>query len=127
MIRRRAFLATLRATLAVPLGVEAQGPDRVYRIGYLSPGTPGANPHLIPAFRRGLSELGWVEGKNITIDYRFAEGRYDRLPELVAELIQLKTEILVAVATPAAAVVKKATSAIPIVGITLGDPVRLQL
>ena len=127
MDRRRFLLTLLLGAVGTPLVAEAQQAERVYRIGYLSPNTTSSAPNLLPAFRRGLSELGWVEGKNITIDYRFAEGQYDRLPHLVAELIQLKAEILVAVATPTAAIVKKATSRIPIVGITLGDPVRLGL
>ena len=100
---------------------------RRYLLGYLSSGSPSSTPHLIPAFKQGLRELGWIEGQNIVTEYRFAEGRFERLPNLATELIQLKVDIFVAVATPTAEVVKKASSTIPIVGITLGDPVRLGL
>ena len=110
-----------------PLAADAQQTARPYRIGYLSSGGSDGGPHLVAAFRRGLSELGWVEGQNITIDFRFAEGRFERLPELAAELVRLKSDVLVAVATPTAAAVKDVTATIPIVGITLADPVGLRL
>jgi putative ABC transport system substrate-binding protein len=84
------------------------------------------SPYL-DAFRQGLRELGWVEGQNIVIDYRFAEGRFDRLPDLAAELVRLKVDIIVAATTPAAAAAKKATETIPIVMISVGDPVGLGL
>jgi putative ABC transport system substrate-binding protein len=82
---------------------------------------------LLDAFRQGLRELGWVEGQNIVIDYRFAEGRFDRLPDLAVELVQLKVDIIVAQPTPAAAAAKNATKTIPIVMISVGDPVGLGL
>jgi putative ABC transport system substrate-binding protein len=109
--------------LAAPLTPEAQPAGKVHRIGYLSSGSSTVTPHVIEAFREGLRELGWVEGQNIVIDYRFAEFRYDRLPDLAAELVRLKVDIIVAPATPAAAAAKKATGAIPIVMIGVGDPV----
>jgi putative ABC transport system substrate-binding protein len=84
------------------------------------------SPYL-DTFRQGLRELGWVEGQNIVIDYRYAEGRFDRLPDLAAELVRLKVDIIVAVPTPAAVAAKKATETIPIVAISVGDPVGLGL
>jgi putative ABC transport system substrate-binding protein len=87
-------------------------------------------PRVRPAstrFRQGLRELGWVEGQNTVIDYRYAEGRFDRLPGLAAELVRLKVDIIVAAPTPAAAAAKKATGTIPIVMIAVGDPVGLGL
>jgi putative ABC transport system substrate-binding protein len=81
----------------------------------------------LDAFRQALRELGWVEGQNIVIDYRFAEGRFDRLPDLAAELVRLKVDIIVAQPTPAAAAAKNATETIPIVMISVGDPVGLGL
>src|SRR5262245_4456353 len=127
-IKRRTFLRTLGAgLLAAPLTSEARQTVRRYLIGYLSSGSPSSAPHLIPAFKQGLRELGWVEGQNIVIEYRFAEGRFARLPDLAAELIQLEADVIVAVATPTAEALKKASSTVPIVGITLGDPVRLGL
>jgi len=109
--------------LAAPLAAEAQQAGKVHRIGYLTGGLSTDRPHLIEAFRQGLRELGWVEGQNIVIEYRYAEGRFDRLPDLAAELVRLKVDIIVAVATPASAAAKNATGTIPIVGISLGDPV----
>src|SRR5215831_12947149 len=124
-MNRRGFLsAMVVGVLATPLAVKGQQAVNDHRIGYLSSGSPSAGPHLIAAFKQGLREFGWVEGQNIAIEYRFAEGRFERLPALDSELIRLKPDVLVAVATPTAEVVRKATSTIPTVGITLGDPVR---
>lgn len=113
--------------LAVPLGADAQPAGKVYRIGLLAGGWPTANPRSIEAFREGLREFGWIEGQNIVIDYRFAEGRFDRLPVLAAELIQLKVDVIAASATPAPVAAKNATGAIPIVMIMTGDPVGVGL
>jgi len=120
-VERRAFMGVLASgLLAAPLAAEAQRAGKVHRIGYLS---GGLSTYRIEAFRQGLRELGWVEGQNIVIEYRYAEGRFDRLPDLAAELVRLKVDIIVAVATPASAAAKNATETIPIVGISLGDPV----
>jgi putative ABC transport system substrate-binding protein len=116
-------LAAALLLLAAPLTAEAQPAGKSYRIGYLSSGSSTVTPHVIEAFRQGLRELGWVEGQNITIDYRFAEYRYDRLPDLAADLVALKVDLIVAPATPAATAAKKATGTIPIVMIGVGDPV----
>ncbi len=125
MITRRTFLATVTGgPLAAPLAAEAQQAGKVHRIGYLSGSSATAQSHFIEAFRQGLRELGWVEGQNIVIDYRFAEGRFDRLPDLAAELVRLKVDIIVgAGGTPPAAAAKNATGTIPIVMIAVGDPV----
>jgi putative ABC transport system substrate-binding protein len=128
MISRRAFISTVAGgLLAAPFAAEAQQAGKVYRIGYLTGGLSTDSPVLREAFRQGLRELGWVEGQNVVIEYRFAEGRYDRLPELAAELVRLKVDIIVTVATPAAVAAKDATATIPIVGISLGDPVGIGL
>jgi len=124
---RRLICAISLAMLLAPLGAAAQQPGKVPRIGYFSAGSPSSAPHLLEAFRKGLRELGWVEGQNIVVDYRFAEGRFDRLPDLAAELVRLKVDIIVAVPTPAAAAAKNATETIPIVMINVGDPVGLGL
>ena len=119
---RRAFLSTVGlGLLAAPLAAEAQQAGKVHRIGYLSGGT--AVPRYTEAFRQGLRELGWVEGQKIVIDYRFAAGRLDRLPDLAAELVRLKMDVIVAVGTPSTAAVKNATGTIPIVMIIVSDPV----
>src|SRR5262245_31926097 len=99
----------------------------VYRIGYLSYSSPASNPHLIEAFRQGLRELGWVEGQNITIDTRFAEGRSDRLSDLAAELVRLKVDIIVGTSTQAHLAARNATKTIPIVMANASDPVGLGL
>lgn len=113
--------------LTAPLAAEAEQPRKVARIGFLSPGSPAAAPKLLEAFRQGLRELGWVEGQNIAIEWRFAEGKFERLPELAAELVALKVDLLVAAAPQPARAAKEATSAIPVVFIGVADPVRIGL
>jgi ABC-type uncharacterized transport system substrate-binding protein len=123
VISRRAFLGTLACgLLAAPRAAGAQQAGKVYRIGYLSGGSSTLT-NLVDALRQGLRELGWVEGQNIVIEYRFAEGRLDRLPDLAAELVRLKVDVIVAAPSPPAAAAKKATATIPIVMIGAGDPV----
>ncbi len=129
---RRIVLAVALAfsVLLAPLAADAQqAAGKVYRIGFLSvlgaptPSTPAGG---LDAFRQVLRELGWVEGQNIVIDYRFAEGRFDQLPDLAAELVRLKVDIIVAVATQGVAAAKNATETIPIVMISgSADPVGL--
>ena len=126
-LSRRSVLAGGFAFLLAPLAAEAQPAGKVPRIGFLGTRSPSDTAPYLDAFRQGLRERGWVEGQNIVIEYRWAEGRFDRLPDLAAELVRLKVDIIVAVATPAAAAAKNATATIPIVGISLGDPVGLGL
>jgi putative ABC transport system substrate-binding protein len=109
--------------LAVPLAAEAQAPAKVPRIGFLSARPPTDNPYFLEAFRQGLRELGYVEGQNIATEYRFAEGRPERLPALAAELVRLKVDVIVTAGTPAPLAAKQATSTIPIVFAVAGDPV----
>jgi putative ABC transport system substrate-binding protein len=119
---RRTFVGVIAGgLLAAPLAAEAQSAGKVYRIGYLSSGSASSNPHVIEAFRQGLQELGWVEGQNIVIDYRWAEGRFDRLPDLAEELVRLKVDVIVASPTPGA------LAAVPIVAVSLTHPVELGL
>ena len=129
---RRVFIGTLTGgLLAAPLAAEAQQAEKVYRIGYLSigaaPGTPGSYTRPLDGFRQQLRELGWVEGRNLAIEYRFADGRNDRLPGLAEELVRLKVDLLTAAPTPAALAAKKATSTIPLVGLSLTEPVEVGL
>jgi putative ABC transport system substrate-binding protein len=121
-VRRRRFLATLGAVALDPPAI-AQAPAGARRIGLLWISATSR----VEAFREGLRELGWVEGQNVVIDYRSAEGRLDSLPDLAGELVRLKVDIIVAVATPAAAAAKNATPTIPIVMISVADPVGLGL
>ena len=124
MMNRRAFLRTLSAgLLAAPLAAEAQQAGRVPRIGFLNLTSPSDRPSHLDAFRQRLRELGWVEGQNIVIDYRYAEGRVDRLPDLAAELVRLKVDLIVSGGTQAATAAKNATETIPIVMIAVRDPV----
>jgi putative ABC transport system substrate-binding protein len=109
--------------LAAPLAVEAQAVGKVPRIGLLSPFSPAATALWHQAFREGLRDLGWVEGRNISIEYRYAEGRADRLPDLAADLVSLKVDIVVAATATDALAAKDATRTIPIVVASSGDPV----
>jgi putative ABC transport system substrate-binding protein len=109
--------------LCVSLAAEAQQPTTVHRIGRLSPGPPPEpNPNL-EAFRQGLHELGYIEGQNIVIEHRYAEGRLERLPDLAAELVRLKVDVIVAVASAATRAAQHATRTIPIVMAGGSDPV----
>ena len=95
------------------LAGEAQQSSKVDRIGYLTSGSPTTSPHLFEVFRQALQERGWVEGQNIAIDYRYAERRYDRLPDLASELLRLKADVVVGSPAPSAAAAKKATGRLP--------------
>ncbi len=106
---------------------EAQQPGQIVRIGFLDSSTASGMAVLAGAFRQELSSLGWIEGKNIATEYRFSEGRDDRLPELAADLVRLKVDLLVVAGTTAAAAAEKATTTIPIVITNAGDPVRAGL
>jgi putative ABC transport system substrate-binding protein len=124
---RRTFLAGAGAVLLAAPRAAAQSAGKVYRVGYLTAGSVTANPLVLEAFRQGLRDLGWVEGQNIVIEYRSAEGRLDRLPDLAAELVRLKMDIIAAAPTPAALAARNATGTIPIVGVSLTEPVALGL
>jgi len=122
-MERRAFLGTLAGGLfAAPLIAEAQPAAKVARIGYLA-GYLAATPHLPEAFRQGLRDLGYVEGRNVVIEYRDAEGKFERLPALAAELVALKVDVIVAVSTPQGLAAMQATKAIPIVFAAVADAV----
>jgi putative ABC transport system substrate-binding protein len=108
--------------LAVSLPAEAQQP-KLHRIGILFIGTSSFYSAWIDVFRQGLKELGYIEGKNIAFEYRYAEGKADRLPALAAELVVLKVDVIVTSATPSVLALKKATSTIPIVFVAVADPV----
>ena len=127
-MNRRSFIGTLAGgLLAAPLVAEAQPAGKIYRIGYLSAGAPTSNPLVIAAFQQGLRDLGWVEGQNIDIEYRWAAGRFDRLPDLAADLVHLKVDVIIAAPTPAALAAKNATGTVPIVAVSLTHPVELGL
>ena len=118
---RRAFLTGTGALLAAPLAAEAQQAAKVPQIGYVGP-TLAASPHMIEAFLQGLRDRGYVEGRNVVIEYRSAEGKLERYPALVAELVALKVDVIFVPGTPAALAAKQATKTIPIV-FAAADPV----
>jgi putative ABC transport system substrate-binding protein len=102
---------------------DAQQTGKIFRIGFLDPSTASGSTVFLDAFRQELSKLGWIEGKNITIEYRFAEQKRERLPELAAELVRLKVDLIVTYGGPPPLAAKRATSTIPIVMATSTDPV----
>jgi putative tryptophan/tyrosine transport system substrate-binding protein len=104
-------------------GVEAQQTGKIFRIGFLDSSTASGMAVLVDAFRGELSKLGWIEGKNITIEYRFAEEKRERLPELAAELVRRNGDLIVVSTGPAALAVKLATTTIPVVMTNAADPV----
>lgn len=113
------------STLAAPQAPHGQPAGKVWRLGVLSGGSAGAAP--LEAFRQGLRELGWVEGQNLVVEYRLAEGQTERLPALARELVQLKVDVIAAGPTPPAVAAKRATGTIPIVMLGAFTPVELGL
>jgi putative tryptophan/tyrosine transport system substrate-binding protein len=124
VIDRRTFLAGTGAVLlASPLAAEAQPAAKVARIGYLGNSSASLEPDLVEALRQGLRNLSYVENQNIIIEYRWAEGRYDRFPSLVADLIQHQVDVIVTAGTPGTLAAKQATRTIPIVMAVSADAV----
>jgi ABC-type uncharacterized transport system substrate-binding protein len=123
----RFSLAVAVSILPAPLVVEAQLATKVYRIGFLGAASASTHPARLEALLAGLRDVGYVEGKNIVIEYRWAEGRYDRLPVLAAELVRLKVDVLVTAGTPAISAAKQTTTTIPIVMAGSGDAVAAGL
>jgi putative tryptophan/tyrosine transport system substrate-binding protein len=120
---RRAFMGQVAASiLGAPLAARAQNPDRIYRIGILEAVPAEQNRANLDALRRGLRDRGYVEGRNLVIEYRSSDGRAERFADLAAELVRLDVDLIVTRGTPATGAVKKATSRIPVVMATMGDP-----
>lgn len=128
-VRRRDFLTAAGTFFAAPFFAAAHPPSKIYRIGYLAAGWGSGTAYLRPleAFRQRLRELGWIEDQNVLIEYRFAEGRLDRLATFAEELVRLKVDVIAASPTPAALAAKYATPTIPIVGMSLTEPVAVGL
>jgi ABC-type uncharacterized transport system substrate-binding protein len=124
---RREFVALLGGAAAWPLAARAQQAAKVLRIGYLGGTTPSVQGQSVAAFVQRLRELGWIEGRNIAIEYRWLGGRTERADEIAAEFVRLNVDVILAGGTEAAIAVKQATSTIPIVFPTAGDPVGSKL
>ena len=123
MTKKIILLALCFLFLAPCWAVDAQQTGKIFRIGFLDSSTASGMAVLLDAFKQEMSKLGWVEGKNITIEYRFAEQKLDRLPELAADLVRLKVDLIVASSTPPALAAKQATTTLPIVIAAAADPV----
>ena len=122
---RRNVIGFVLCAMLFVLGVSAhaQQTGKIFRIGFLDGSTASGSAVHVEAFRQELTKLGWIEGKNITIEYRFAEQKRERVPELAADLVRLKVDLIVTSGTPPATAAKKATTTIPIVITNVGDPV----
>ena len=127
MKNKIAVLTFCVALLALCSSIHAQQRGKIFRIGYLDSSTASGSAVLVDAFRQELSRLGWSEGKNIAIEYRFADGQPKRQPELAAELVRLKVDLIVVSGVGVSLAAKKATTTIPIVMTRAGDPVALNL
>jgi len=125
MVNRRTFIVTAAGfvLLTAPLAVDAKQPEKLYRIGMLERTSMGISAANVDGFRQGLRELGYVEGTNFVIEYRSADGRDERFPDLVTELVRLKVDLILTRGTPAALAAKSATGTIPVVITGAGDPV----
>ncbi|TMA83687.1 MAG: ABC transporter substrate-binding protein [Deltaproteobacteria bacterium] len=127
MTKKIILLALCSLLLAPCSAVDAQQTGKVSRIGFLDPSNASGVAGLLKAFRQELGKLGWIEGKNIAIEYRFAEGKNDRLPELAADLVRLKVDLILVSGTTPALAAKRATTTIPIVMTNPGNPVGVGL
>jgi putative ABC transport system substrate-binding protein len=122
-ISRRLIVALIGSmTVAWPFAAQAQ-PRKLYRVGFLGNSTAALEANLIEPFRDGLRAHGYEEGRNLQIDYRWAEGNYERFPKLIAELLALHVDVIVTAGTPSALAVKRATTSVPLVMIAVGDPI----
>ncbi|MBR0738185.1 ABC transporter substrate-binding protein [Bradyrhizobium liaoningense] len=122
-MRRRKFILLTGSAALCSFSSHARQAGKTPRIGYLGVTSHSDRPALLDTFRQGLRKRGWIEGQNIVIDYRFAEGRLDRLPDLAAELVRLKVDVIVSLGTQGVTAAKNATKTIPIVMIGVRDPV----
>ncbi len=124
MMHRRTFIGTLAGgLLAAPFAIEAQQLRRVPRVGWLSANAAAMNDSFLDAYRQAMRELGYIEGRTVITEYRFADGRVDRLADLAAELVNVPVDVIVTVGTPASLAAKRVTQTIPIVFPASADPV----
>jgi putative ABC transport system substrate-binding protein len=127
-VRRREFIKALAGSVAATLPMAARAQQSTLPVvGFLNSGSPDAYRHLVVGFQQGLKETGYVEGQNVVIEYRWANGQYDRLTEMLADLVRRPVNVIVATTTPAALAAEASKTTIPIIFDTAGDPVRLGL
>ena len=126
MMRRREFITLLGGVATWPLSARAQQPG-IPVVGYLDPGAPESSASFVAAFRKGLSETGFVEGRNVSIEFRWGYNDYGRVPELAADLVHRRVAVIAAPASPAALAAKRLTNTIPIIFATATDPVEIGL
>jgi len=124
---QNSFFWLLITVFLITAPAEAQQPGKIFRIGFLDLSTSSGTAVLVDAFRQELSKLGWTEAKNITIEYRFAEGKFERLAELAADLVRIKVDLIMVTSTSSGLAAKKATSTIPVVMANVADPVAAGL
>jgi putative tryptophan/tyrosine transport system substrate-binding protein len=123
MMKRREFITLLGGAVAWPIAARAQQPAKLPTIGFLGQSTRSASSEWVAAFTQRLRELGWIENRTVAIDYRWGEGREERFAEVAAEFVRLKVDVIVTSGTPQVLATKQATSVIPIIFATAGDPV----
>jgi ABC-type uncharacterized transport system substrate-binding protein len=123
MDRRPFITGMIGSLLAAPLAAEAQPAEKVFRVGFLTAYSSGSDGFLFDSFRQGMRKLGYEEGRNVAYETRWAEGRFERLPDLATELVGLKPDVILVSSTPAALAVKRATRTLPIVMTSVADPV----
>jgi putative tryptophan/tyrosine transport system substrate-binding protein len=122
-MRRREFIILLGGAIAWPIAARAQQPGKLPTIGFMGASTPAGQVQMVAAFVQRLRELGWIEGRTVEIEYRWAEGRNERYSEIAAEFVRLKVDVILTQGSQAASAAKQATSTIPIVATVVGDPV----
>ena len=127
-MRRRDFIKVITGSAtAWPLAARAEQTAKVPRIGFLGLSSPSAFAPRLEGFRQGLRDFGYIEGTNITIEYRWAEGHYERLPELATEIVRANVDLIVTHGTPGSLAAKQATTTIPIVVAVIGDPITARI
>jgi putative tryptophan/tyrosine transport system substrate-binding protein len=126
-LKRREFITLLGGAALCSLGAHAQPAGKLPTIGFLASGTPSSHSQWVATFVRRLGELGWIEGRAVAIEYRWAEGRDDRSAEIAADLVRLKVDVVVTTGSPTTLAAKQATAVIPIVFVSVGDPVAVKL